>query len=464
MAALVSINSEIRLEGRLQIEVQIEGGTVVAAQVCSAPLRGASWRPVEAGIRGLPATFTCLCGSCPVPQVPVSWVAPDGVSQPRIPTHTRLLRNLVLGANYVETHLLNFYRQALLDYIDGPGLEPQEPRWQGDRRCDSHTTSTLLGHRAQALAMARKARELGVTLSGSQPADGAAADGDSTPQPVRSLLLFFKRGCAGLIDFIQATYIPDVEALAFVYEDYFDLGRSEGHLVSHGVFDLNADGSKKLLRPGRVQAGSGAVELLRVPAITGREHPSGYDQPGAAPGWLAALRCAHRSCEAGPLARLWINGEYPHGISVMDRHRARAYEALKIAQAMSQWVDQALLEPSPGVSSSIPLAAAEINLTEAPCGAPARWVEAAGGRASRFQILPATCWQAFPRDAENRRGPIEQALAGIPIRNSAQPVEVFRVLHSFDPCLACAIHAPVPQSSAGLSNYAAVSPSVLATV
>jgi hydrogenase large subunit len=89
----------------------------------------------------------------------------------------------------------------------------------------------------------------------------------------------------------------------------------------------------------------------------------------------------------------------------------------------------------------VPTTGTAYGLTEAPRGALGHWVKIAGGLISNYQIITPTCWNASPRDAKGIRGPLEQALIGTPIRNLNQPVEVVRVIHSFDPCLSCAVHA-----------------------
>ena len=129
---------------------------------------------------------------------------------------------------------------------------------------------------------------------------------------------------------------------------------------------------------------------------------------------------------------MWVNGDYRAGISVMDRHLARAAETLKVAQAMQTWVNQ--LTPAAQMSSSHHTRiATAIGLTEAPRGALGHWLQIAGGKISRYQIITPTCWNASPRDSGGKLGPIEQALIGTPVQNADQPVEVLRVIHSFDP-------------------------------
>ncbi|MEN6641313.1 MAG: nickel-dependent hydrogenase large subunit, partial [Armatimonadia bacterium] len=89
-----------------------------------------------------------------------------------------------------------------------------------------------------------------------------------------------------------------------------------------------------------------------------------------------------------------------------------------------------------------------LGLTEAPRGALGHWLQLSGGKISRYQIVTPTCWNASPKDAYNQAGPIERALVGTPVQNVAQPIEVLRVIHSFDPCLSCAVHVARPNEGA----------------
>jgi hydrogenase large subunit len=144
--------------------------------------------------------------------------------------------------------------------------------------------------------------------------------------------------------------------------------------------------------------------------------------------------------EAGPLARMWVNGNYTNGISVLDRLAARALEAQKVAVAMDSWLD----ELSPGESvfkyTKTPENASGIGLTEAPRGALGHWIEIKSSKIDRYQIVTPTNWNASPKDDLEQYGAIEQALIGTPVADIEQPIEVLRVVHSFDPCLACAVH------------------------
>ena len=77
---------------------------------------------------------------------------------------------------------------------------------------------------------------------------------------------------------------------------------------------------------------------------------------------------------------------------------------------------------------------------EAARGALGHWVSISGGKLSGYQIVTPTAWNASPRDDAGHLGPMERALIGTPVTDRDQPVEVLRVIHSFDPCLACSVH------------------------
>jgi hydrogenase large subunit len=77
---------------------------------------------------------------------------------------------------------------------------------------------------------------------------------------------------------------------------------------------------------------------------------------------------------------------------------------------------------------------------EAPRGALSHWVVVRDGKIENYQAVVPTTWNASPRDERNVKGPYEASLVGNPVANGDKPLEVLRTVHSFDPCLACAVH------------------------
>jgi hydrogenase large subunit len=78
--------------------------------------------------------------------------------------------------------------------------------------------------------------------------------------------------------------------------------------------------------------------------------------------------------------------------------------------------------------------------TEAPRGALGHWVRIKAGKIENYQAVVATVWNGSPRDARGQRGPWEYSLIGTPVFDPERPVEVLRTIHSFDPCMSCAVH------------------------
>jgi hydrogenase large subunit len=313
--------------------------------------------------------------------------------------------------------------------------------------------------------MTRKAHEMGALFGGRMPHPPTYVPGGFTATPRPERITKFQTYLGELLGFIQGVYLKDVEALGRVYGDYFSIGRGPGNLLAFGVFDTDATGASKLLRSGRIANGYSAVQPVDAKQITEEVNRSWYaDSTGHlnpatgatvpqypktnAYSWLKAPRYAGVPYEAGPLARMWVNGDYQRGISVMDRHLARAQETFKIASAMRGWVDQLQSGGSVYTPASTPLTATSSGLTEAPRGALGHWLQISNGRISRYQVVTPTCWNASPRDGSGKRGPIEEALIGTPVANVNQPVEVVRVIHSFDPCLSCAVHVMRPAEGA----------------
>jgi hydrogenase large subunit len=159
--------------------------------------------------------------------------------------------------------------------------------------------------------------------------------------------------------------------------------------------------------------------------------------------WLKSPRLYGKPFETGPLARMKVNGDYQGGISVMDRHLARSYEALKVGETMTAWLNQ--LDGGPSYDDYFEqYSGFGIGMTEAPRGALGHWVRITNGEIAQYQVITPTCWNASPRDDQSVPGPMEQALIGTPVENPAQPIEALRVIHSFDPCLSCAVHIMQP--------------------
>jgi len=80
------------------------------------------------------------------------------------------------------------------------------------------------------------------------------------------------------------------------------------------------------------------------------------------------------------------------------------------------------------------------GLVEAPRGALGHWLSIEDYRIKNYQCVVPTTWNSSPRDAAGRPGPMEQAIEGALVEDCSQPIEIGRIIRSFDPCLGCSVH------------------------
>ena len=93
---------------------------------------------------------------------------------------------------------------------------------------------------------------------------------------------------------------------------------------------------------------------------------------------------------------------------------------------------------------SIPASGRGVGLTEAPRGALGHWIHIKDGKIANYQAIVPSTWNGSPRDAAGLPGAYEAALVGQAVADPKQPLEILRTIHSFDPCIACAVHVTDP--------------------
>jgi len=186
--------------------------------------------------------------------------------------------------------------------------------------------------------------------------------------------------------------------------------------------------------------------------------------------WLKAPRYNERVMEVGPLARMVVAYASGHkrvrdlvndllaslGVaapalfSTLGRVGARGVETQLVAEQIGSWINQLEQNMKTGKleihnktkwdPSTWPAQATGWGATEAPRGALGHWVSIKNGKIDNYQMVVPSTWNGSPRDARGQRGAWEHALIGTPIADPEKPVEVLRTIHSFDPCMSCAVH------------------------
>jgi len=536
MATKVKVDPVTRIEGHLAIDVEVDAGKVVRAHSSGEMFRG--FEAILTGRDPLDAQQITqrICGVCPVSHATAAVLALDQAFDIVPPDNGRLMRNLILGANYIQSHLTHFYHLSALDFVDiaavadytgsDPVLQgvkswvadevksraihpaaPLLPRYKGKYLSDTDGNMLAVRHYVDALSMRQLAHKMGALFGGRLPHAAAIVPGGVTQEVTATNIMACGSMLRQLRQFIERAYIPDVLAVATAFSDYFKLGAGCGNFLSFGVFPESADGAKRLLGPGVVQGGkllkfdpgkiTEDVAHSRFSSPSGLHPTQGGTKPdpkkNGAYSWLKAPRYDGQVMEVGPLARLLVayhsGNETVRGavdrtvaglgvkpgdlVSVMGRHAARAIECKLVADACVRWLaalrpgtpdpppeprkfDKAGKPIKPAKPPEplkpdranrptctrfrIPEQGLGVGLTEAPRGALGHWLAIKGQKISAYQCVVPTTWNCSPRDDKGRPGAIEQALVGTPIADAANPLEAARVVRSFDPCLACAVH------------------------
>ncbi|AYJ79633.1 hydrogenase 2 large subunit [Aliarcobacter cryaerophilus ATCC 43158] len=303
--------------------------------------------------------------------------------------------------------------------------------------------------------------------------------------------------------FIKEAYLPDVYMAGTMYgeEALNGTGGGLGNYMSYGGFnldDLPFYKSKKLFPAGIVKNKDlskvyevdeakitedvthawykGNTNLhpfdgVTEPNYTGfgkKENNIAYLDTQNKYSWIKSPLYNDERMEVGPLARMVVgfasndelikkyvtnfltNANLPATVlfSTVGRTAARAIESELMADVMMDWVDELALNAANGDLSTwtefdfntVAKDVKGIGLEEAPRGALGHWVKIKDGKVVNYQTVVPSTWNAAPRDYKGRMGAYEAALIGTKVANVEQPLEILRTIHSFDPCIACAVH------------------------
>ena len=508
MTKKIVIDPITRIEGHLKIEVEVEDGKVRDARTSGEMFRG--WEIILKGRNPLDAQMITqrICGVCPSPHAQASTLCLDDAFGIHPPDNGRLIRNLILGSNLIQSHILHFYHLSALDFVDitailkytgnDPALNklkawakdevdsqrpsavsPFLPRYKGEYIEDTETNIQAIAHYVKALDMNRKAHEMLCIFGGRMPHEIAIMPGGVCEKPTVDKVTSFLYRLKELQSFIDNVYIPDVIAVAKAFPKYFEVGKGCGNLLAYGVFEENNEGTNKYISggvytnnavepfdPSRIAE---YVKYSRYSSGSGLHPSRGETVPAPdknkAYSWIKSPRYGGKVCEVGPLSRMVVNHlrgtnqtvsklvtdtlkEFNAPVSalfsVLGRHAARALETKVVADRCAEWVMQ--LKPGQPVHTKfeIPDQASGMGLTDAPRGALGHWITIKNKKIDMYQCVVPTTWNAGPRDDKNQLGPMEQALIGTPVADPENPIEPARVVRSFDPCLACAIHILEP--------------------
>jgi Ni,Fe-hydrogenase I large subunit len=500
MSKKVSIDPFTRIEGHLAISLDVENNRVNGAQCSGEMFRG--FEQIMRGRSPLDAQQITqrICGVCPVSHGIASAQAQEQAYGLTIPKNGRIIRNIMLAANYIQSHVTHFYHLSALDFVDVKGIleyhgtdrflqgikkwvesevnskslfpaAPFLPRYEATYLQNHDYNINALRNYFTALDMRAIAHQVIAVFSGKMPHMASLVPGGVTEKVTSKKIATCRSKLSQLRGFFEVSYTRDLLAVAAEFPDYLTFGKGCGNFMSYGVFAEGDDPLAMLFPAGVLMQGKASAldlghitEEVRYSKYTS---DSGFSKTEPEPNkagaysWIKAPRYQNQAIEVGPLARVLVacaaSGQsklktatdkflLKTGLSLanldscLGRHAARVIELEVLFDRLEQWVEE--LDPTQPscVDFDLPVKGEGIGLTEAPRGALGHWLTIEDSKVSSYECIVPTTWNCSPRDDKDVPGPVEQALIGTEVVDNHNPIEAARVVRSFDPCLACAVH------------------------
>ncbi len=320
-------------------------------------------------------------------------------------------------------------------------------------------------------------------------------------------LYFIKDTLEEVKTFVEQVYLPDVIAIGSMYPEWLGYGAGVTNYMAVPDLPLDAKGTEFDLPGGVIMGGDLAsyrpITTFNDPLFQAKveesvahawyegdwqKHPWEEELPkpqytdfqdDGKYSWVKAPRFEGKAMQVGPLAQILMGYASGHELitkhvnesvalassiakvkipltalhSTLGRHLARAIRCAVLAElSLKHWglLVGNIAKGDVAIFNKPTFPKGEVKgfgFHEAPRGVLSHWVVIRDGRIANYQAVVPSTWNAGPRDAEGQLGPYEASLVGNPIADSERPLEVVRTIHSFDPCLACAIHAFDPEGN-----------------
>lgn len=298
-------------------------------------------------------------------------------------------------------------------------------------------------------------------------------------------------------EFVEKVLLRDVIAIAGVYKDWFKYGRGVDNYMSVPEFPTDSKMTEFDMNGGLIYGGD--LKTFRrikdydddyvINNITESTAHAWYEDsapknpfegvtnpkytdfdPNAKYSWCKAPRLAGEAIQVGPIAQ--VLGSYASGDelvtklvdsamselgisiddlqSTMGRHLTRAIRSVVMARKSLDYLNKLIENLAKGDTqyvnhTEMPKGEFQgVGFHEAPRGTLSHWMRFNDGKLTNYQAVVPSTWNSGPRDENGVAGPYEASIVDNPIADPEKPLEVIRTVHSFDPCIACAVHSISP--------------------
>ena len=566
----IVIDPLTRIEGHLRMEMEADNGAISDAWCEVTQFRGIEIIVKDRDPRDVWAFAQRICGVCTAVHAVASILAVENALDYRPPVQAQLIRDLVLGVQIVQDHVIHFYHLQALDWVNIPSAAQGDPdaavgfadgigsTWIGnstgrmaevkatlngvlasgqlsiftngywdhpDYRLPPAANLMAVAHYLDALEFQRSMIRVATVFGGKNPhpnflVGGMACsinlDNESTINQVT--LNQIEGWLNETVTFVGSCYLPDVLAIMGAYKDWFDIGAAPPNFLAVGMAGATYGGDPTAARalpplspikpgllldgdlatvvpfdPSKIQeyvssawytydegdtAGLHPDQGETNPDYTGPELPWNWVADSDKYTWSKAPRYDGKVVQVGPVARVLMAYAQGHprtralvdsslstlGItlaqlnSTAGRIVARAIEAVTVSEMMLDTVfatfvanirtgNVTVFNPASWEPSTWPGTAQGYSFAEVARGNLSHWCTIENQKISRYQCVVPTTWLAGGRDPQGQPGSYEYSLAHSgthPLLLPDQPLEPLRTIHSFDPCMSCAVHVLDP--------------------
>ncbi|MCC6133309.1 MAG: nickel-dependent hydrogenase large subunit [Acidobacteria bacterium] len=487
-----------RVEGDLEISLDIDGGVVTDARACGTLYRGFEKVLIGRGAMDGLVITPRVCGICSTSHLAAAATALDRLTGSQPPPGAIRMRNVCLIAEHLQSDMRQSFLTFACDFAN-PAFQAHPRYAEAKERYEPFQGETAI----ETLRATRGVLEIVAILGGQWPHSSHMVPGGVAFVPLPSDLLkcrhllkafqdFYERRVLGcpIARWREVTSRAALEAwlaesprhresdLGFFLDfarsiGLHETGRGYGSFISYGSLERPEDtsvvsisGSSPWLFPSGFAQDTTLHEFdsSRIGehiayswfvGYDGSRHPSqGVTQPYATGheahkySWAKATRYGENPAETGPLAELILARDplihdfmASEGPSTLLRQLARILRPAYLIPAAQTWLGESS-EDGPYYVNPGPIPdGSGAGLVEASRGALGHWISVKGGKIDHYQIITPTGWNASPRDTAGMRGPLEEALIGTPVEDCENPVLAGFVVRSFDPCLVCTVHS-----------------------
>ena len=353
---------------------------------------------------------------------------------------------------------------------------PFLPRLSGKYIEDADLNIGALKHYLEAMELQKKANKASAIFGGKFPHATAIFPGGCTQNATIDKIAAYQSLIKEVRTFIHQKYLPDLLAVAQAYPEYWNIGASKGGFLSYGLLPLDGDRQgRRLFAPGVLLDGQLApvdfeaisedIRYAKYTSTSGGKVKDSHLEPSpekpSAYTWVKSPRYNGKVVEVGPAARVLVdyhaknNAEVKTLVdtfaaqanikasqlnSVLGRHLCRAVAAVVIADFLLEETERIDHAAPTAAAIKIPATGEGFGATEASRGALLHYIRIKDHKIEKYECVVPTTWNCSTRDDRDQPGPLESALIGTKVANPEEQIESNRIIHSFDPCLACAVH------------------------